>query len=118
MKKGSFRHAANGIIHAVAKHPNIRIHLTVGIIALLLAWYLRLSKQEFIIIIFTINLVISSEMINTAIESMTDLITKEFRLEAKIAKDVSAGMVLIASFFAVVIGLVIYTPHLFSLLSK
>lgn len=117
MTVASFKHATHGIIHAVTKHRNIRIHLVMAVFALTTAWILHLNHTEFLILLFTINLVITSEMINTAIESMTDLITKDYRLEAKIAKDVSAGMVLTSSFLAVIVGITLFTPHLLALIN-
>lgn len=65
-----------------------------------------------IIIVFTIILGLTAEMINTSLESMTDLITKEWHQEAKIAKDVSAGMMLVVSFGAVIVALLIFLPYL------
>lgn len=62
-----------------------------------------------------ILVVISSEMINTSIEQMTDLITKEHREEAGIAKDVAAGMVLVAAVGSVIIGSIIFTPYVLKL---
>jgi diacylglycerol kinase len=59
-----------------------------------------------------IVLVISAEMINTSIEEMTNLITSEHKREAKIAKDVAAGMVLVVSIGAVIVGLYIFTPYI------
>ena len=59
----------------------------------------------------TILLGLSAEMINTAIEAMTDLITLEQRKDAKIAKDVSAGMMLIVAMGAIVVGCVVFLPR-------
>jgi len=67
------------------------------------------------IIVFTIILGLSSEMINTAIEAMTDLITTEHRENAKIAKDVAAGMMLTTAMGAVVIAIFIFVPHILGL---
>lgn len=117
IKPVSFRHAANGIFITVTKHPNIQFHLLAGVITLTASWIFHLTRLEFLIILFTIGLVITSEMINTAIESMVDLITLEYRQEAKIAKDVAAGMVLINSILALIVGLTVFIPHILVLLS-
>jgi diacylglycerol kinase len=87
----------------------------IATLSLIAAWRLELTHIEFLLLLFTISLVITSEMVNTSIESVTDLLTKEYRLEAKIAKDVAAGMVLTSSLLAVVVGLVIFAPHLYNL---
>ena len=57
----------------------------------------------------------TAEMVNTALESMTDLITTEHRKKAKVAKDVSAGMVLINAIGSVIVGIIIFLPHIYSL---
>jgi diacylglycerol kinase len=64
------------------------------------------------IILFTILLGLSGEMINTALESMTDLITTEWKAQAKIAKDVSAGMMLLIAMGAVLVALFIFVPYI------
>ena len=62
-----------------------------------------------------ILLVISTEMINSSIEQMTDLITKEHHEEAEIAKDVSAGMVLLTALGSIIVGILIFVPHVLRL---
>lgn len=108
----SFKNAFSGLFWAFKMHPNFRVHLFFAITAVALAFYLDISRVEMTIIIFTIVLVFVAEMINTSIEAMTDLITKEWREEAKIAKDVSAGMTLVAAIGAVAVGLIIFIPRI------
>jgi len=72
--------------------------------------YFEISYIEWLVILFTFNMVIVAEMVNTSIESMVDLITLERREDAKIAKDVSAGMVLISALSSVIIGMYIFLP--------
>jgi diacylglycerol kinase len=74
--------------------------------------YFSITQTEWAIIVFTIILGLTAELINTALESMTDLITKEWREEAKIAKDVSAGMMLTTAVGAVVIAIIIFGQYL------
>jgi len=108
----SFHYALEGMMHILSKHQNIRFHIVIAIVALLLAAFLHISRIEYLFIILAIFLVIISEMINTAIEEMVNLITTEHRKEAKIAKDVAAAAVLLSSIMAIIIGLVIFIPHL------
>lgn len=108
----SFKHAFEGIIYVFKSQPNFRIHTIATIIVLFLSWYLGVTQAELIILLFTIMLVLVTEMLNTAIESMTDLITQERRVQAKIAKDVAAGMVLMSAILAVIVGSVIFLPYL------
>lgn len=108
----SFKNAYNGLRWAITSQPNFRVHLILSAVALLLSWYFRITRTEWAIIIFTILLGLTAELINTALESMTDLITKEWRQEAKIAKDVSAGMMLTTAIGAVVIAIIVFGHYL------
>ena len=108
----SFRNAFAGLWWALTTQPNFKVHIFLSVVALSLGWFFHISEIEFTIIIFTIVLGLSAEMINTAIESMTDLITKEWRSEAKIAKDVSAGMMLVVAIGAVFVAGIIFIPKL------
>ena len=110
--KKSFGYAFEGIHFALGNDQNLRIHFVAAIAALLLSLYLGISTIEFAIIIVMITLVITAELINTTIEKMTDLITKEHRLEAKYAKDVASSMVLFAAIGSVLVGILIFTPYL------
>lgn len=110
----SFRLAINGVRYAVKTQLNFTVHLCFTGLAVFLGVVYRITYIEWIVIILTIVLVLVTEMINTSIESMTDLLTSDYRKEAKIAKDVSAGMVLTAAVGAVVVGLAIFGPRLFN----
>jgi diacylglycerol kinase len=110
--KISFDNAWAGLRWAFTTQPNFKIHISLSIIVLIISWMIGLDGAEFAVIVFTILLGLSAEMINTALESMTDLITSQWRQEAKIAKDVSAGMMLLVSFGAVIIALVVLGPKL------
>ncbi len=111
----SFKNAFSGLWWAITTQPNFRVHIALSILALFLCTYLRVSPVEGAIIAFTIVLGLSAEMINTALESMTDLITTEWRKEAKIAKDVAAGMMLTVAFGAVLVAVLILGPKLVAL---
>lgn len=114
--KVSFDHAFDGFVHTIKTQPNFRFHLIASICVFLLGIYFSISTLEWLILIFTINMVIVAEMINTSIESMVDLITEERRENARVAKDVSAGMVLVSSFLAVIIGSFVFVPKIISVL--
>lgn len=108
----SFGHAFAGIWWAVKTQPNFRVHIILASVACYLGWYFSITNVEWSILIFTIVLGLSAELINTALEAMTDLITKEWRAEAKIAKDVSAGMMLTVALGAVCVALAIFGHYL------
>lgn len=108
----SFKHAWDGIAYAFTSQPNFRAHLIAAYIVVFSAWHFEVSETEWIMLLFAIALVLVAEMLNTAIESVTDILILEFNKHAKIAKDVAAGMVLVSAIFSAVIGLVIFLPYL------
>lgn len=112
----SFKHALEGIHYALNNDQNLVIHFFVAFIVIMISILLDVSPYEMGILGVTILVVISAEMLNSAIEKMVDLITKEHRAEAKIAKDVSAGMVLLTSIGAVIIGILIFIPYVLNIL--
>lgn len=104
----SFNYAFEGIIYTLKTQRNMRIHFIIAIIVLLLSLMYNLSETEVLILFFTISLVIVTEMINTAIESTIDLVTNEYHYLAKIAKNVAAGAVLIATVNSIVVAYIIF----------
>ncbi|OIP58137.1 MAG: diacylglycerol kinase [Candidatus Levybacteria bacterium CG_4_10_14_0_2_um_filter_36_16] len=111
----SFHHAWAGVVFAVKNNQNIRIHFIIAVLVVIVGFVLNVSAFEIGILGVMILFVFSAEMINTAIEEMTNLITREHRAEAKIAKDVSAGMVLVVSVGAAMVGILVFLPHILEL---
>jgi len=105
--KISFKNAFSGLFWAFSTQPNFKIHFTLATLVLLAGFYLRIPFSEMTILILTIVLGLVAEMINTSIEAMTDLITLRWSKQAKIAKDVSAGMMLLTAIGAVLVALLI-----------
>lgn len=112
----TFGFAVSGIKTAVMLNRNFKIHLIFAVLVIIACFVLGLSNSEIAIIIMVISLVLGAEMINTAIEEVVDLVTKDYREEAKYAKDVSAGMVLIVAIGSFVVGLYIFLPHILTFL--
>lgn len=108
----SFGYAVSGIKFAVINNQNIQIEILIALLVIATSLFFRINAFEMGILGVMILLVFSAEMINTSIEEMTNLITNEHRKEAKIAKDVGAGMVLVVSVGAVIVGVLIFLPHL------
>lgn len=108
----SFKHAFAGVYFAYKHNQNLRVHFVIAFLVILASLLFRVNHFEMGILGVMILLVIASEMINTTIEEMTDLITKEHREEAKIAKDVAAGMVLVAALGSVIVGVLIFVPYI------
>ncbi|WP_139365088.1 diacylglycerol kinase family protein [Litchfieldia alkalitelluris] len=109
----SFEYAINGLKNAILKERNLQIHLVLSILVILLSFYCKIAIDDWIIVIIMIGGVIVLELINTAIERVVDLVTTDFHPLAKLAKDVSAAAVLVFSFIAVIVGILIFTPYLF-----
>jgi len=108
----SFRYAIEGVVFAVEHNQNIRIHIYAAVLVVAASVFFDVTPFEMGILGVMILLVISTEMINTSLEEMTNLITKEHRKEAKIAKDVGAGMVLVTTCGSVVVGILIFLPYI------
>ena len=114
--KGSVKNCLDGISYVTKNEKNFKREIALGIIALILSYILKIDKIEFIIVLTMICLVFTTEIINTAIERAVDLVTKEYHELARIAKDVSAGSVLVTSIFALIIGIIIFIPKIITLL--
>lgn len=111
----SFGFAFEGLQHAFTYDQNLRIHFFVAILVIIVSIILHVSAFEMGLLGVMIILVITTEMINTAIERMVDLITKEHRVEAKIAKDVSSGMVFVSAVGSVIVGVLVFLPYILRL---
>jgi diacylglycerol kinase len=112
----SFKYALAGIWHVVRTQPNARIHLVIASVVVVLGIWLGLSITEWAIITLAIGLVLVAEAFNTVAEALVDLATAEYHPLAKIAKDVSAGAVLLMAVAAVVVGILILGPPLWRVL--
>lgn len=109
----SFGFAFEGIATEFKKGRNFRIQILIGILALVLGWIFKISSQEWFDLIIVIASVLILELINTAVEAIVDMISPEIQPKAKIAKDVSAGAVLVASAASVAVGALIFLPKIF-----
>lgn len=111
----SFKYAFNGIKIGLKEEANMKIHFIMMILVLLASYILNISITELIICLIMIGLVISFELINTAIEATVDLVTKEINSLAKTAKDTAAAGVFVISIIAAIVGLIIFIPKLWIL---
>lgn len=111
----SFSYALEGVAFAFKNNQNFRLHLMVGVFVAILAVLFKVGAFEMGILGVMILLVLCTEMINTAIEEMTNLISREHSKEAKIAKDVAAGMVLLTSVGSVIVGVLVFLPYIMRL---
>ena len=110
----SFKYAYEGIISSFKSEQNMKIHFLLGSLVLVFGFILDISINEWFICIFLIAAVISAELFNTAIETIVDIVSPEYNKNAKIAKDVAAGAVLVVAIGAAIIGFIIFVPKLFN----
>ena len=108
----SFRHAWDGLTHATTTQPNFLVHFFFSLLAILAGITLKISGLEWIIIALTIAIGLVIELVNTAIESTVDLITRKYNRLAKIAKDTAAAAMLVYALGAVVVAAVIFIPKI------
>jgi diacylglycerol kinase (ATP) len=104
----SFRYALDGILHGFRAQRHMRFHFIVAVLALLAGVVYGLTRAELLVLLFSIALVLITEMFNTAVEAVVDLVTQSYHPLAKHAKDVAAGAVLVAALNAVVVGLILF----------
>ncbi len=115
----SFNHAIDGFIFVLRTQQNMRIHLSIAGLVLALSLIVGVSGLELVLLLLAITMVISAELVNTAIEAVIDVTTTSFDPMAKIAKDVAAAAVLVTALAALIIAYIIFYPKLssFSLLA-
>ena len=109
----SFTYAFQGIKTFFQTQHNAWIHILATVIVIVLGNIVSLSNAEWCWIMLAIALVFITEMLNTAIEFLTDLVSPEYHPLAKKTKDVAAGAVLVSAIFAVFIGLIVFMPKFF-----
>jgi len=108
----SFNYAFEGIIHVLRTHRNMRIHIAAAAVVLVVAFASGVTKTELIALLLSIAFVLIAEMLNSALESAIDLATTSFDPHAKLAKDVAAGAVLIATVNSVAVGYLVFASRL------
>jgi len=106
----SFYHAFEGLSHAIWTQRHVRVQLIVIALALLLSYMMRLDALRLLFVLSAIALVMIAELFNTAIEVVVNMITDSYHPLAKIAKDVAAAGVLIASMYAFLVGITVFFP--------
>lgn len=110
----SFRHAFRGCWHVLRTQRNAQIHATAALLVLAVCAWLSIPTRDWAVVLLTIAMVLALEFVNTAIEAAVDLVSPDHHELAKVSKDVGAGAVLVASFAAVLIGILILGPPLYA----
>lgn len=112
----SFGYAIEGVVYLVRTQRNFRVHVLVALAAVTAGVAFGLSAVEWSILIVTIALVIMTEGLNTGIELAVSLASPEPRAEAKAAKDIAAGAVLLAAIASIGVGIALFGPRIIALL--
>jgi diacylglycerol kinase len=115
---GSFKFAFRGLKSMLKNEHNSRIHLLAAVIALTLAVILKINRDEWSLLIIVIGFVFITELLNSSLEALADLVDNDWNEKIKISKDYAAAAVFISAFIAVVIGGLIFIPKILLLLSK
>lgn len=113
----SFGYAFKGIAYATTSQLNFRIHLFATAIALLLGWFLQINAGEWQWLMLCITIVLITEIFNTMIETLVDLVSPGYNEKAGKIKDMAAGAVVIAAAFALITGIVIFLPKILLLIN-
>ena len=109
----SFYHAGEGIWSAFLSERNMKIHVLAVILVTFFGFYFQISTVEWMVCIILFGIVISAEIMNTAVETVVDIAMPEKNDKAKLAKDLSAGAVLVLAIISVIIAVLIFLPKIF-----
>ncbi|HLR54642.1 MAG TPA: diacylglycerol kinase family protein [Pseudogracilibacillus sp.] len=112
-KRGiGLKHALNGVKEAFKKEKNFKIHVCVAVVIIVVSFYLQLSKLEWLFILFSIQSVLVTELINSVIERIIDYLKPAYHPKAKLIKDIAAAVVLITAICSIIIGGIIFIPKI------
>jgi diacylglycerol kinase len=115
----SFFHAFRGFAHAFETERNMRIHVFVATLVAVAALALRVDAAGWAMLVMACGIVITAELVNTALERLTDIATNnEFHRVARDAKDTAAAAVLCSAGVAAIIGMLVFVPRILALLAK
>ena len=112
----SFTYPIKGLKYAYRNEQNLAVDVGIAAVAIILGFIFRIDRYEWVMLVLTIGLVLSLELVNTAIEATVDLVTEEYHPLAKVAKDTSAAAVFIFAIVAIIVGLIIFLPKFINIL--
>jgi diacylglycerol kinase (ATP) len=113
----SFGYAFKGVAYATTSQLNFRIHLVATTLALLLGYFLHITTSDWQWIMLCVTIVLVTEIFNTMIETLVDLVSPGYNEKAGRIKDMSAGAVVIAALFALITGFIIFLPKILLLIN-
>ncbi|MFH0857790.1 MAG: diacylglycerol kinase family protein [Candidatus Magasanikbacteria bacterium] len=111
-------YALKGIRYVWKNEMNFRIQSIVGVLVIVLGSYFQLSRTEWLFIVTLIFAVLSCELLNSAFEKIIDIVKPRLHHQVELVKDISAGMVLLVSFCAFIMGVYIFYPYIIELFHK
>ena len=112
----SFTFALTGVKEAIKSESNLRIHFVLALISIFLGLLLQLTHTEWAVLTITIFLVLTLELLNTVLEKIVDLVSPEIKEQARIAKDISAAVVLLGAIASVVVAAFLFLPKIIAFL--
>jgi len=114
-RQESFSFAIQGLKIAL-RQPNFKIMICIAVIVMGLAGFLGISREEWLILLLIIGIVLSLEVLNTTVETLLDLVQPQFSPKVKVVKDLVAGVVLISILVSVTTGIIIFLPKFLNIL--
>lgn len=108
----SFRYARHGLWRVAKEEQNFAMELIIGISAIILAILLKFALLEWAILSLTIGFVLIAELLNSAVERISDLLKPRLDIYVKEIKDIMAAAVFLAAGLAIIVGLILFLPHL------
>ena len=112
----SFKYAGEGIVSSLKTERNMKIHVIIMFLVILDGALLKINKEEWITCIICFAIVIAGELFNTAIETVVNIVMPYRNEKAKLAKDISAGGVLVLTIGVAIIGLIIFVPKIIEII--
>lgn len=113
----SFKYAFNGLFYVITTQTNMQIHVMAMVFVITSGIIFKISITEWLFIVLAIALVLVSEIVNTTIEEIVNFISPEYNKKAGLIKDLGAAFVLLAAIFAIVVGIIIFSPKIIQLLN-
>lgn len=111
----SFSFAIEGLKTAFGQEANFKVHAVITLTVIVIGVFLQLNHIEWLILLLTIALVVTLELINTSLEAIVNLVEPDIRKQAKIAKDVSAAAVMVSAVVSIIVGLALFVPKIITL---
>ena len=113
----SFTYAFSGIIKSIKNEHNIRIHILLLIVAIIIAMMLKINYLEWCLLFIVIAMVITAELFNSAIEKLSDIVNPDWNKKVMLLKDYSAGAVLVTAIVSLIVGCLIFVPKIIYVLN-